>query len=38
LPELPRNAQGKVVRVRVREALLAAHAFEDGPHPKLVAR
>jgi malonyl-CoA/methylmalonyl-CoA synthetase len=38
LPELPRNAQGKVVRARVREALLAAHAFEDGPHPRLVAR
>ncbi|MBR0681593.1 acyl--CoA ligase [Roseomonas eburnea] len=38
LPELPRNAQGKVVRARVREAVLAAHALEDGPHPKLVAR
>jgi len=38
LPELPRNAQGKVVRARVREAVLATHALEDGPHPRLVAR
>jgi acyl-CoA synthetase (AMP-forming)/AMP-acid ligase II len=38
LPELPRNAQGKVVRARVREALLATHDVEDGPHPRLVAR
>lgn len=38
LPELPRNAQGKVVRSRVREAVLAGHALEDGPHPRLVAR
>jgi acyl-CoA synthetase (AMP-forming)/AMP-acid ligase II len=38
LPELPRNAQGKVVRARVRDALLATHALEDGPHPRLVAR
>ena len=38
LPELPRNAQGKVVRARVREAVLAGHALEDGPHPRLVAR
>jgi acyl-CoA synthetase (AMP-forming)/AMP-acid ligase II len=37
LPELPRNAQGKVVRARVRDAVLAAHALEDGPHPRLVA-
>lgn len=38
LPELPRNAQGKVVRARVRDAILATHALEDGPRPKLVAR
>ena len=37
LPELPRNAQGKVVRARVREAILANHGLEDGPRPKLVA-
>ncbi|NMJ43308.1 acyl--CoA ligase [Roseomonas sp. JC162] len=38
LPELPRNAQGKVVRARVREAVLATRVLEDGPHPRLVAR
>ncbi|WP_198377102.1 class I adenylate-forming enzyme family protein [Neoroseomonas rubea] len=38
LPELPRNAQGKVVRARVREAVLAGHVLEDGPHPRLAAR
>lgn len=38
LSDLPRNAQGKVVRARVREAILAVHALEDGPHPRLVAR
>lgn len=38
LPELPRNPQGKVVRAKVREALLAAFALEDGPHPRLAAR
>ncbi len=38
LPELPRNAQGKVVRARVREAVLAAHVLQDGPRPRLVAR
>ena len=36
LPELPRNAQGKVVRARVREAVLARWRLEDGPHPRLV--
>jgi hypothetical protein len=35
---LPRNAQGKVVRARVREAVLAAHVLEDGPRPRLVER
>ena len=38
LAELPRNAQGKVVRARVRDAILATHALEDGPRPRLVAR
>ena len=38
LAELPRNAQGKVVRARVREAVLAGLVLEDGPHPRLVAR
>lgn len=38
LAELPRNAQGKVVRARVRDAVLAAHVLEDGPRPRLVAR
>ena len=38
LPDLPRNAQGKVVRAKVREALLASLVLEDGPHPRLVAR
>ena len=36
LPDLPRNAQGKVVRARVREAILATHRLEDGPRPRLV--
>ncbi len=38
LPDLPRNAQGKVVRARLREAVLLDHTLEDGPHPRLVAR
>jgi hypothetical protein len=33
---LPRNAQGKVVRARVRDAVLARWRLEDGPHPRLV--
>jgi acyl-coenzyme A synthetase/AMP-(fatty) acid ligase len=36
LPELPRNAQGKVVRGKVREAVLARWRLEDGPHPRLI--
>lgn len=36
LPELPRNAQGKTVRARVRDAVLATHRLEDGPRPRLV--
>ncbi|WP_232479341.1 AMP-binding enzyme, partial [Roseomonas rosulenta] len=35
LPELPRNAQGKVVRARVREALLAAHTLGDRKSSRL---
>jgi acyl-CoA synthetase (AMP-forming)/AMP-acid ligase II len=38
LPELPRNAQGKVVRARLRDAVLAAYRLQDGPQPKLVPR
>jgi malonyl-CoA/methylmalonyl-CoA synthetase len=38
LPDLPRNAQGKVVRARVRDAVLASLVLEDGPHPRFVAR
>jgi acyl-CoA synthetase (AMP-forming)/AMP-acid ligase II len=37
LPELPRNAQGKVVRARVRDAVLARWRLEDGPHPRLIS-
>ena len=36
LPELPRNAQGKVVRARVRDAVLERWRLEDGPHPRLM--
>jgi acyl-coenzyme A synthetase/AMP-(fatty) acid ligase len=35
LPELPRNAQGKVQRSAVIEVLLREYRIEDGPHPKL---
>lgn len=35
LPELPRNAQGKVQRSAVIEILLREYRIEDGPHPKL---
>ncbi len=31
-----RNAQGKVSRRRLREQVLAAHTFTDGPHPALA--
>ncbi|MBR0657048.1 class I adenylate-forming enzyme family protein [Plastoroseomonas arctica] len=34
---LPRNAQGKLVRARLREAILQTHSLEDGPHPRLNA-
>ncbi len=38
VPELPRNAQGKIVRRAIRETLLADYAVEDGPYPKLLTR
>lgn len=36
LPELPRNGQGKIVRARVREAVLEAYELVDGARPQLV--
>ncbi|WP_426954617.1 class I adenylate-forming enzyme family protein [Muricoccus radiodurans] len=38
LAELPRNVQGKIVRRRIREVLLADHVLRDGPHPRLERR
>ncbi|MEO7405036.1 MAG: class I adenylate-forming enzyme family protein [Burkholderiales bacterium] len=38
LDELPRNAQGKISRPAIREAILARYALEDGPYPKLTAK
>jgi acyl-CoA synthetase (AMP-forming)/AMP-acid ligase II len=38
LPALPRNAQGKLVRARLQEAILTDHVLEDGPHPHLEPR
>jgi acyl-CoA synthetase (AMP-forming)/AMP-acid ligase II len=35
MAELPRNAQGKVMRRRIRDAILAGYALTDGPYPKL---
>jgi len=35
---LPRNAQGKVPRNRLREMLLARFELVDGPHPVLRQR
>jgi acyl-CoA synthetase (AMP-forming)/AMP-acid ligase II len=35
LDALPRNAQGKVPRGRVREMVLARYRLVDGPHPEL---
>jgi hypothetical protein len=37
LAGLPRHAQGRAVPARVRDAVLAGHALEDAPHPRLVA-
>ncbi len=38
LAALPRNAQGKLVRARLREVILESHSFEDGPHPRLSTK
>jgi malonyl-CoA/methylmalonyl-CoA synthetase len=38
LSSLPRNAQGKVSRRAVREAVLQAHDLIDGPYPRLEAK
>jgi acyl-coenzyme A synthetase/AMP-(fatty) acid ligase len=35
LSEMPRNAMGKVVRSRVRDAVFAAYRYRDGRHPSL---
>lgn len=37
-PDLPRNAQGKIMRRTIRERLLEQHRLEDGPYPKLVPK
>jgi acyl-CoA synthetase (AMP-forming)/AMP-acid ligase II len=38
MAELPRNAQGKVMRRLIRAHVLATHTLLDGPYPKLEAR
>jgi malonyl-CoA/methylmalonyl-CoA synthetase len=38
LDALPRNAQGKVSRKRVRELVLAAYHFSDGPYPEVSVK
>lgn len=38
LAELPRNAQGKIVRRAIRAEVERAWRLEDGSHPRLVAR
>jgi acyl-coenzyme A synthetase/AMP-(fatty) acid ligase len=35
LPEMPRYAMGKIVRSRVRDAVLGAYRFRDGRRPSL---
>jgi acyl-CoA synthetase (AMP-forming)/AMP-acid ligase II len=35
VPELPRNAQGKLQRSKIVDMLLTRYRVEDGPHPKL---
>lgn len=37
LQELPRSAQGKLQRSRIREMLLEHYQIIDGPHPRFVA-
>ncbi len=36
LDAIPRNAMGKLVRARLREAILARYAVNDGPYPGLL--
>jgi acyl-CoA synthetase (AMP-forming)/AMP-acid ligase II len=36
--ELPRNAQGKVMRRLIRDQVLTTHTLTDGPYPKLQRR
>lgn len=38
LPEFPRNAQGKLQRNKVLEAILSRYQVEDGPRPGLTAK
>ncbi|WP_431282493.1 class I adenylate-forming enzyme family protein [Humitalea sp. 24SJ18S-53] len=38
MQELPRNVQGKMVRRRIRERVLAEYGLVDGPHPRLERR
>ncbi len=35
---LPRNAQGKISRRKVRDLVLAEYDFEDGPYPSLARK
>ena len=35
LPELPRNAQGKIMRRSIRDLLLTRYRVADGPYPTL---
>jgi O-succinylbenzoic acid--CoA ligase len=35
LPSLPRNAQGKISRRQVAQAVLQSHTWSDGPYPAL---
>jgi acyl-CoA synthetase (AMP-forming)/AMP-acid ligase II len=37
-PELPRNAQGKIMRRLIRDELLRTHVLHDGPYPTLERR
>lgn len=37
LPELPRNAQGKIMRRSIRDVVLQRWRVVDGPYPKLEA-
>ncbi len=38
VPELPRNAQGKIPRAKVRELVLELYEFHDGPYPRFERR